>query len=54
MHASTQQIQGKLIKWFENYLFKRRQKIINTNSWSSFEPISAGVHQGSVVGPSCF
>jgi hypothetical protein len=22
-------IQGKLIKWFENYLFKRRQKVTN-------------------------
>jgi hypothetical protein len=41
-------IQAKLIKWFENYLFKRRQKVINKNSWSSFEPVSAGVPQGSV------
>jgi hypothetical protein len=42
-------IQGKLMKWFENYLFKRRQKVFNTNSWSSFEPVSAGVPQGSVL-----
>jgi hypothetical protein len=28
-------IQGKLIKWFQNYLFKRRQKGINKNSWGS-------------------
>jgi hypothetical protein len=41
-------IQGKLMKWFENYLFKRRQTVINKNSWSSFEPVSAGVPQGSV------
>ena len=47
-------IRGKLIKWFENYLFKRRQKVINKNSWSRFEPVSAGVPQGSVLGPLMF
>jgi hypothetical protein len=47
-------IQGKLIKWFENYLFKRRQKVIDKNSWSSFEPVSAGVTQGSVLEPLMF
>ena len=40
-------IQGNLIKWFENYLFNRKQKVINKNSWSSFEP-------GSVLGPLMF
>ena len=47
-------IQGKLIKWLKNYLFKRRQKLINTNSWSSFEPVSADVPQDSVLGPLMF
>ena len=47
-------IQGKLIKWFENYLFKRRQKVINKSSWSSFETVSAGVPQGLVLGPLMF
>ena len=47
-------IQVKLIEWFENYLFKRRQKVINKNSWSSFEPVSAGVPKGSVLDPLMF
>ena len=38
----------------ENYLFKRKQQVINKNSWSSFELVSAGVPQGWVLGPSCF
>jgi retron-type reverse transcriptase len=41
-------------KWLENYLFKRRQKIINKNYWSNFEPVSAGVPQGSVLNPLMF
>jgi retron-type reverse transcriptase len=41
-------------KMIVSYLFKRRQKVINKNSWSSFEPLSAGVPQGSVVDPLLF
>ena len=47
-------IQGKLLKWFENYLFKRRQEVINKTYWSSFEPVSAGVPQSPVLGPLIF
>ena len=47
-------IQGNLIKWFENYLYKRKQKIINKNSCSCLEPVSADVPQGSVLGPIMF
>jgi len=47
-------IQGNLIKWFENYLYKRKQKVINKISCSRFEPVSAGVPQGTVLGSLMF
>ena len=47
-------IQGNLIKWFENYLYKRKQKIINKNSCSCLEPVSAEVSLGSVLEPLMF
>ena len=47
-------IQGNLLKWFENYLFKRRQKVINKTYWSSFEPVSAGVPLSLVLGSLIF
>jgi hypothetical protein len=37
-------IKGPLIKWFENYLYQRKQKVINRD----------GVLQGSVLGPLLF
>ena len=39
-------IKGPLIKWFENYLYQRKQKVINR---ATVCEISAGVPQGSVL-----
>jgi hypothetical protein len=33
-------IQGKLIKWFENYMLKRRQKVIKGRDVSPFLKIA--------------
>jgi hypothetical protein len=44
-------IKGSLIKWFENYLYQRKQKMINRATSSTVCEVSAGVPQGSVLGP---
>ena len=43
-------IKGNLLKWFENYLYCRHQKVVNRDSSSSYVSVSAGVPQGSVLG----
>ena len=45
-------IKGNLLKWFENYLYCRHQKVVNRGSSSSY--VSAGVPQGYVLGPLLF
>ena len=45
-------IKGNLLKWFENYLYCRHQKVVNRDSSSSY--VSAGVPEGSVPGPLLF
>ena len=47
-------IKGPLIKWFENYLYQRKQKVINRATSSTVCEVSAGVPQGSVFGPLLF
>ena len=47
-------IKGPLIEWFENYLYQRKQKVINRATSSTVCEVSAGVPQGSVLGPLLF
>jgi hypothetical protein len=44
-------VKGPLIKWFENYLYQRKQKVINRATSSTVCEASAGVPQGSVLRP---
>ena len=47
-------ISGNLNKWFKSYLIGRRQKVILNTSSSNSSSLSAGVPQGSVLGPLLF
>ena len=47
-------ITGNLINWFKSYLKARRQKVVIKNNSSAYCEISAGVPQGSVLGPLLF
>ena len=47
-------IRGKLLKWLENYLANRIQKVVINNQCSEPLNVEAGVPQGSILGPLLF
>ena len=47
-------ISGKLLKWFENYLSDRQQRVVINGESSDWGYIMAGVPQGSILGPLLF
>ena len=47
-------VSGKLLKFFESYLFNRKQRVVINGSYSEYANIKSGVPQGSVLGPLLF
>ena len=47
-------ISGHLLNWFKSYLSDRKQRVVVSSSSSSWSEISAGVPQGSILGPLLF
>ena len=48
-------VKGNNLRWFESYLSNRKQYIsYNSNKRTTFEKITYGVPQGSILGPLLF
>ena len=42
------------IRWFESYLEGRQQRVVIDGSFSDYQPVKAGVPQGSILAPLIF
>ena len=47
-------VRGNHLKWFKSYLNNRKQFIAYNNKYTSFETITCGVPQGSILRPLLF
>jgi hypothetical protein len=45
---------GNLLKWLEDFLTNRQQRVVINNTQSKTELVTSGIPQGSVLGPTLF